>query len=104
MVSWATLKTLLDLFMMHHELEEHHDVLYLNSSGLSSHILIPPQKCPKDQCLQKMPEELVRQWEDIKAEPLGPTYLLPSCKRMGSETIAHFVFLLAALTFLVYWK
>lgn len=75
MVSWATLKTLLDLFMMHHELEEHHDVLYLNSSGLSSHILIPPQKCPKDQCLQKMPEELVRQWEDIKAEPLGPTYV-----------------------------
>ncbi|KAH0926924.1 hypothetical protein HID58_019180, partial [Brassica napus] len=81
----GNIKTLLDMLKRHHG--EHSDALYLKSSGLSATLSHPTSEVHKRPMLTEDAEELVRQWENIKAEALGPTHQVYSLPEVLDEAM-----------------
>ncbi|KAG5398289.1 hypothetical protein IGI04_020103 [Brassica rapa subsp. trilocularis] len=81
----GNIKTLLDMVKRHHG--EHSDALYLKSSGLSATLSHPTSEVHKRPMLTEDAEELVRQWENIKAEALGPTHQVYSLPEVLDEAM-----------------
>ena len=90
---------------------EHPDALYLKSSGQSatslSHSASELHKRPMD---TEEAEELVRQWENVKAEALGPTHQVYSLSEVLDEsmlvqvTVSIHLLLFLYLIMLVYYS
>lgn len=82
----GNIKVLLNMFKTLHG--DHPDALYLKSSGLSatslSHSASEVHKRPM---VTEDAEELVRQWENIKAEALGPTHQVYSLSEVLDESM-----------------
>ncbi|KAL9829294.1 Plastid division protein CDP1 [Arabidopsis thaliana] len=82
----GNIKVLIDMLKMH--CGEHPDALYLKSSGQSatslSHSASELHKRPMD---TEEAEELVRQWENVKAEALGPTHQVYSLSEVLDESM-----------------
>lgn len=81
----SNIKTLLDMLKMHHG--EHPDALYLKSFGTSATLSHPTSEVHKRPMLTEDAEELVRQWENIKAEALGPTHQVYSLPEVLDEAM-----------------
>lgn len=81
----GNIKTLLDMFKMRHG--EHPDALYLKSSGLAATLSHPTSEVHKRPMVTEDAEELVRQWENIKAEALGPTHQVYRLSELLDESM-----------------
>lgn len=82
----GNIKVLLDMFKTHRG--EHSDALYLKSSGLSATSLShPASEVHKRPMVTEDAEELVRQWENIKAEALGSTHQVYSLSEVLDESM-----------------
>lgn len=81
----GNIKTLLDMFKMHHG--EHPDALYPKSSGLAATLSHPMSEVYTRPMLTEDAEELVRQWENTKAEALGPTHQVYRLSELLDESM-----------------
>ncbi|ESQ47981.1 hypothetical protein EUTSA_v10020089mg [Eutrema salsugineum] len=77
----GNIKTLMGMFKIHP------DALYLKSSGQSATLSHPTSEVHKRPMLTEDAEELVRQWENIKAEALGPTHQVYSLPEVLDESM-----------------
>ncbi|CAN8258805.1 unnamed protein product [Cochlearia groenlandica] len=78
-------KTLLDMFKTDHG--KHQDALFLKSSGLSAKLSHPMPEVHKIPMLTEEAEELVRRWENTKAEALGPTHQVNRLSEVLDESM-----------------
>ncbi|XP_010507485.1 PREDICTED: plastid division protein CDP1, chloroplastic-like [Camelina sativa] len=82
----GNIKVLLDMLKTNHG--EHSDALYLKSSGLSATSLShSASEVLKRPMVTEDAEELVRQWENTKAEALGPTHQIYSLSEVLDESM-----------------
>lgn len=80
------IKVLMHMFKMHHG--EHQDALYLKSSGLlATSLPHSASEVHKRPMVTEDAEELVRQWENVKAEALGPTHQVYSLSEILDESM-----------------
>lgn len=81
----GNIKPLLDMFKMHHGTRPH--TLYPKSSPLAATLSNSVSEVRTRPMLTEDAEELVRQWENIKAEALGPTHQIYSLSEILDESM-----------------
>ncbi|KAL1202838.1 Plastid division protein CDP1 [Cardamine amara subsp. amara] len=82
----GNIKVLMDMFKTHDG--KHPDALYLKSSGLfATSLSQSASEVHKIPMVTEDAEELVRQWENIKAEALGPTHQVYSLSEVLDESM-----------------
>ncbi|XP_010546465.1 PREDICTED: plastid division protein CDP1, chloroplastic isoform X2 [Tarenaya hassleriana] len=81
----GNMRTLLDMFKIRHG--EHSDGLYSQNSHLQATLTNSRKHLQRRPMLTEEAEDLVRQWENVKAEALGPNHQIDSLSEVLDESM-----------------